>query len=235
MPASLPGSTLAQNLANPGTLGPTVIFDPLSGPKGSPLDVRVISAWGSVKTGTPVYTNDAANQTPSTGALSTGIGIGPNVRLGLTPDLPVLTPIAYSIFRAGYDDDFQPGQRQAYAAPPPPGNTSSNTVDSNRMYIGGGRMIANVGTLAADYGRPFVPSPYTAGVTLLAAGNGGLRDAGAGPAFTGFAMKMVSNTGTVAIANGGTVEGTFLNRAGVALQVAGSTFGVTNAASAAPA
>ena len=60
MPASLPGDTLANNLANP-TLGRMVTFDLLSGPKGSPLDVRKISYVGTV----PTYTNDAANQKPS--------------------------------------------------------------------------------------------------------------------------------------------------------------------------
>ena len=37
MPASLPGSTLAQNLANPSA-GLNINHDLLSGPKGSPFD-----------------------------------------------------------------------------------------------------------------------------------------------------------------------------------------------------
>src|SRR4249920_1886172 len=134
MPASLPGATPAENLANPSA-GAFVMFDPLSGPKNSPLDVRFISAWGTVKTGTPVYTNDAANQKPSTGALSTGIGYGANHIIGLTPDLPVLNPTQYAIFKAGFNDDMIPGNVQAFAAPPPPGNTTSNTDNSTRLYI----------------------------------------------------------------------------------------------------
>src|SRR4029077_18018587 len=105
MPASLPGSTAAENLANPRA-GIFVIFDPLSGPKGSPFDVRKIVSWGAVKTGTPDYENDAANQKPSTGALYTGIGIGPNHIIGLTPDLPVLNPAQWAIFKAGFNDDM---------------------------------------------------------------------------------------------------------------------------------
>src|SRR5262252_10904893 len=122
MPASLPGSTAAQNLANPGAVGQFVIFDPLSGPKGSPLDVRKIT-WSGY---TPTYTNDAANQTPSTGALSTGIGIGANMVIG--PTAPA------SIFAAGFNDNDIPGEVPTYAAPPPPGVVSSSAVNSTRMY-----------------------------------------------------------------------------------------------------
>lgn len=216
MPASLPGSTKAQNLANPSA-GQFVLLDPLSGPKGSPLDVRKIS----LATNTPTYTNDAANQTPSTGALSTGIGIGTNR----------LIPVG-GIFSSGYDDDFIPGQRQAYAAPPPKGNTSSNTVDSSKMYIGGGRMIVNPNA-ATQPGRRWTPSPYTAGVSILGAGNGGSRDAGAGPAFTGFEQKMVTAAG--AVANGVAIEGTWINRSGLAMVLGQSAFGSSSAASAVPA
>ena len=228
MPASLPGETLANNLANPSA-GPFVIMDPLSGPKGSPFDVKKISGWTG---GTPTYANDAANQTPSTGALSTGIGIGANHVIGLTPDLPVTSPNIWAIFRAGFDDDMQPGQRQAYSAPPPPGNTSSNTVDSTRMYIGGGRMIVNPNA-ATQPGRPFTPSPYTAGVTIVGAGGGSSRDAGTGPAYTGFPIKMVTAAGAVAI--GAAIEGTFINRSGVAMTTGQSAFGSNTAALAAPA
>jgi len=58
MPAALPGSTPAQNLANP-SLGQAIIFDALSGPKGSPLDK-----------------DNTGNA--STGGMCTGIGFGSN-------------------------------------------------------------------------------------------------------------------------------------------------------------
>lgn len=81
MPAGLPGSTSVQNAANP-SLGSFVIFDLLSGPKGSPKD-----------------TDQSGNA--STGALSTGIGFGSPPIIGLTaPD---------SIKAAGFSDDYTPG------------------------------------------------------------------------------------------------------------------------------
>jgi hypothetical protein len=56
MPAALPGSTLAENLANPSA-GASIYFDALSGPKASPFDKDI-----------------AGNA--STGALQTGLGFG---------------------------------------------------------------------------------------------------------------------------------------------------------------
>jgi glyoxylate carboligase len=80
---------------------------------------------------------------------------------------------------------------------------------------------------------PFVPSHYTAGVAIAGAGNGGSRDGGAGPAFTGFPMKMVTAAGAVAI--GAVVEAGFVNRANRALVANESVFGSDIAALAAPA
>jgi hypothetical protein len=198
-------------------------MDPLSGPMGSPFDTRKIS-YGAGQN-FPTYTPDGANQTPSTGGLSTGIGIGPNRVIGLTPDLPVASTPVYAIFRAGFNDDMVPGNKQTFTAPPPPGNTASNVDDSRMIYIGGGRSNANVNGIA-----PTVP--YTAGVALLGAGNGASRDAGAGPAFTGFPLKMVTAAGAVAI--GAAIEGTFINRSGAAMVLGQSAFGSSNTASAVP-
>lgn len=206
MAASLPGSTDAQNAANP-SLGAFVIFDPLSGPKGSPLGGRTL-AWDSDNH--PVYTADATNL--STGALSTGIGIG---------DTSVIGPTApASIFAAGFNDNDIPGEVPTYAAAPPPGVVASSAINSTRMYLGGGRSNAD-GT----------PNPYTAGIALAGAGNGGSRDGGTGPAFTGFFMKMVTATGTVA--NGAAIETGFTNRSGVSLASGQSCFGSSTAALAA--
>jgi hypothetical protein len=93
------------------------------------------------------------------------------------------------------------------------------------MYIGGGKSVITNGLS--------VPTPYTAGISILEAGNGGSRDAGAGPAFTGFQMKMVTATGTVA--NAGVVETGWVNRSGVTITTGQSIFGSDVAASAAPA
>lgn len=199
MPAALPGSTLAQNIANP-SLGPFVIFDLLSGPKGSPKDRDVDIAYNA----SPGSAGTASGNA-STGALSTGIGFGSPPVIGLTAPA--------SISAAGFDDDEVPGVTK-------PDNTAS--ANSTIMYIGGGRSNAD-GT----------PNPYTAGWGIGAAGQGGSRDAGAGPAFTGFTMKMVTAAAGVAV--GGVVETGYSNRSGVALLTGQSVFGSFGTASAAPA
>jgi hypothetical protein len=193
MPAGLPGATLAQN-SNP-TQGPLVIFDLLSGPKGSPFD------------------KDAAGNY-STGGLSTGIGYG-------SP--PVLDPISNSLVSnsllgirsAGFDDDDTPGQTKL---------DGTATTNSTYMYIGGGRSLANADATS---------NPYTAGYGIGAAGNGAARDAGAGPAFTGFPLKMVTATG--AVANAAAVETGFQNRSGLPMVSGQSVFGASTTASAAVA
>jgi hypothetical protein len=185
MPAALPGSTKAQNAANPSA-GQFVIMDPLSGPKGSPFD------------------KDTAGNA-STGALSTGIGFGANHVIG--PTAPA------SIKAAGFTDDYIP----AGSSPTP-----ANATDARYTYIGGGRSLANGN-----------PNPYTAGYQIAGAGNGGSRDGGAGPAFTGFPAKMVTAAG--AVANGAAIETGFTNRSGVAMAAGQSAFGSSNAANAAAA
>lgn len=149
MPAALPNATAAENAANPSAGNP-VLFDALSGPKGSPFDKD--------------QTGNA-----STGALSTGIGYGPETIFG--PTAPA------SIQAAGFDDNDTVGVTK-------PDNTAGNSA---MVYIGGGRSNADGS-----------PNPYTAGFGLCAAGNGGSRDGGAGPAFTGFGLKTVTATGSVA-------------------------------------
>lgn len=201
MPASLPGATLAQNVAGP-TQGRAVVFDPLSGPKGSPFD------------------RDQAGNC-STGALSTGIGYGPASPFIVAQGSDTA---AQAIAKASYTDDQIPGARSN-------GFGTQNTLLSRFMYVGGGRMVANADPVQ-KYQVPFVPSEYTAGIALCTAGNGAARDNGAGPAFTGASMKMVTATG--AVANGAAVETGFVNRSGVALVSGQSLFGVASAALAAP-
>ena len=185
MPAALPGSTTAENAANPSA-GRAVIFDLLSGPKGSPFD-------------------RAGSSQSSTGALSTGIGFG-------SP--PIIGPTApASIKAAGFTDDYIPGVSL-------PSGVSATT--SILMAIGGGRSLASG-----------VANPYTAGFGIGMAGQGGSRDAGAGPAFTGFKIKTVTATG--AVANGAAVETGWSNRSGVALTTGQSVFGSSTTASAAVA
>lgn len=199
MPAGLPGSTSAQNLANPSA-GPMVLYDLLSGPKGSPKERDVDIAYLALPNSAGTASGNA-----STGGLSTGIGFGSPPIIGLTAPA--------SILAAGFDDDETPGVTK-------PDGTAATT--SILMYIGGGRSNAD-GT----------PNPYTAGFGIGAAGNGGSRDAGAGPAFTGFSIKMVTATG--AVANGAAVETGFQNRSGIALTTGQSVFGSSTTASAAVA
>lgn len=144
----------------------------------------------------------------STGALSTGIGFGGSTLIG------------GSIPKAGFTDDYTPGVTK------PDGTASAN---STLMYIGGGKTSAT----GATVGRPFPPAPYTAGFGIGGAGNGGSRDAGAGPNFTGFVMKCV--TAAAGVATGAAIEAGFINRTGVAMLTGQSAFGSSNAASAVPA
>lgn len=189
MPAALPGDSNANNTGANPSAGRFVIFDLLSGPKGSPFDKDRATA--------PLATY------ASTGALSTGIGFGCQHIIG---------PVApQSIKDAGFTDDYTPGVTK------PDGTAAAN---STLMYIGGGKSNA----LGA-------PVPYVAGFGIGGAGNGGSRDAGAGPAFTGFLEKMV----TGAAANGAAIEAGWINRSGVATLAGQSAFGSSNAASAAPA
>lgn len=121
MPAGLPGSTPAQNAANP-SVGVAVLLDPLSGPKASPLDARKITGWGA--NNAPTYANDPANI--STGALCTGIGFGS------PPIIGAGTVKAKS--EGNFTDDYTPGQSLPSAA---------QAADASIMYIGGGRSNAD--------------------------------------------------------------------------------------------
>ena len=150
----------------------------------------------------------AAPNNFSTGALNTGIGFG-------SP--PIIGPTApASIKAAGFNDDYTPGVTL-------PGGTAA--TDARLTCIGGGKSTATVNGIA-----PTVP--YNA-QPLLGFGNGGSRDAGAGPAFTGYSLKTVTATAT--IANGAAVEAGFLNRSGVSITTGQSVFGSNPAASAAVA
>jgi hypothetical protein len=207
MPASLPGDTNTNNRTGNPAAGQPITFDLLSGPKGSPFD------------------KDAAGNA-STGALSTGIGFGAEVVIGLLP-LAQTGPTA--IAKAGFTDDYTPGASKL---------DGSAATDSRFMYIGGGKSSIVSGTGANGNGwsantKASVPAPYTAGFGIGGAGNSGSRDAGAGPAYTGFALKTV--TAAAGVAAGAAVETGFTNRAGVALTTGQSTFGSSTSASAAVA
>ena len=151
--------------------------------------------------GAPVYAADATNY--STGALCTGIGFNGN---------HILAPGTVKASGLGnFTDDYTPGITM------PDGTTAASLAVLTT--IGGGKSLAN-GT----------PDPYVA-QGLLGFGNGASRDAGAGPAFTGFVEKMVTATG--AVAEGAAIEAGWINRLGRALVTGESGFGSNNVASAA--
>lgn len=142
----------------------------------------------------------------STGALNTGIGFGCNHIIG--PTAP------QSIKDAGFNDDYTPGVTLP---------SGSAATLATLTCIGGGKSGAATNGIAAT-------SPYNV-QPLLGFGEGCSRDAGAGPAFTGFATKTVTATGTVA--NGAAIEANWLNRNPVSMTTTQSAFGSNNAASAA--
>lgn len=216
--AQVVGPTPAGNPSN----GKFVLMSPFSGPKGSPFDAMVYPP--SVSASVPgAKVADPTNF--STGGLNTGIGYGANP---VIPQQVGLT-IPLSIRAASFDDDYTPGMTF------PDGVTPA--TDSRFTAIGGGRNVIVNGTGANGNGYPAnekvsVPSMYNL-QPLLGFGAGGSRDAGAGPAFTGFPIKMVTAVG--AVADGAAIEAGFINRSGFAMVATQSAHGSSATASAAVA
>jgi len=198
----------AQSIANvdvPAS-GAAVNYSPFSGPQNSPFDARTIASYGTSPAYEYTWTNDTSNL--STGALNTGIGFGTT---------PIFDPTAPATIKAaGFNDDYTPGVTL-------PDGTAATT--SILTCIGGGKSTANDDGIA-----PTVP--YNA-QPLLNMGNGGARDAGVGPVYTGFAEKTVTASGTVAV--GAVVETGFVNRSNRSIVTGESVFGSATAASAAVA
>lgn len=195
--------------ANPAT-GKAVIMSPFSGPKGSPFDATMFHPTTGVKSQDP--------NNFSTGALSTGIGfglsVGPVINVS-TGSVPFTAPGA--IDNAGFTDDADPGIDLPSNIP---------AVDARLLAIGGGRSVITGGGatgLGISEPDPYDPQP------ILAFGAGASRDAGAGPAFTGFGTKMVTATG--AVADGAAIEAGWVNRTGKAMIATDSAFGSSTTAS----
>jgi hypothetical protein len=191
-----------------------------------------------------MYPSNGANYTTvpvantadhSTGGLSTGIGfestdngqLVAGVRTGdlivttggTTKGIPANGPGAIN----GFTDDYQPGITLPSGA--------SATL-ATMLAIGGGKSTITV--VAGDVAKGLsVVSPYNV-QPILDMGVGGSRDAGAGPAFTGFGMKSV--TATADVAQGAAIEAGFVNRtapaaSGIVLKNGSSAFGSATAAS----
>lgn len=138
----------------------------------------------------------------STGGLNTGIGFNGN---------HILAPGTVKASSEGnFTDDYTPGVSLPSA---------SAATGAILTAIGGGK--SDVSGVSV----PYAVQP------LLGFGNGASRDAGAGPAFTGFSEKMVTAPG--AVAEGAVIETGFVNRLGRALVTGESGFGNATAASAA--
>ena len=166
--------------------------------------------------GSPFDRDNVGNH--STGALSTGIGFGGNKVTNVsTGTSPFTAPQA--IKNAGFLDDYTPGVTM------PAGTAATLAILTT---IGGGKNTI-VGGGATGLGVS-TPAPYLV-QPLLGFGAGGSRDAGAGPAFTGFATKMVTAVG--AVAHGAVVETGFVNRSNTAMVATDSVFGSSTTASAA--
>lgn len=155
-------------------------------------------------TGSPFDADQSGNA--STGALNTGIGFGCNHVIGLAAP--------QSIKDAGFADDYTPGVTM-------PNGTAATLA--TLTCIGGGKSGAATNGIAAT--SPYAVQP------LLSFGEDGPRDAGAGPEFTGFGIKMVTAAG--AVAADAVIETGFVNRNTVALTTGQSTFGNSTTASAA--
>jgi hypothetical protein len=174
-------------------------------PAGNPSAGRfVLMDPFSGPKGSPLDKDGVNNQ--STGALSTGIGCGVNVVIN--------PPAPAAIIAAGFSAVFKPGTTM------PDG---SQAPDARLVAIGGGRSGPAANGIAPT--NPFNAQP------LLGFGNGGSRDAGAGPAFTGFPVTMCTAAADTAV--GGAIIAAFLNRGPGVLKAGYSTFGSgTNASPA---
>jgi len=223
--------------------GNSATFNPFSGPKGSPFDAKMYPSNGANYTTVPV----ANTLDHSTGGLSTGIGFEStdNGQLvagiqtnnlivttsGTTKGIPAGGPGALN----GFSDDYQPGITL------PSGASISNTVPTPPsqvpygaalLAIGGGQ--SKITVVNSDYAKGISNVvPYTLN-NILDMGVGGSRDAGAGPAFTGFGMKTV--VASADIAQGVAIEAGFVNRtapaaSGIVLKSGASAFGSATAAS----
>lgn len=224
MPAAGMQQTPGNSNANSAT-AKAVLMSPFSGPTNSPFDARTITGWAVDADNMPTYANDATNT--STGALNTGIGfgMGTGTVIGLANGE---ASAAAAIDNRGFTDDYQPGITLPSGA---------NATTAILTAIGGGKMAltqgnGNLGNGYPTNEYPSLPVPYVA-QPLLGFGNGGSRDAGAGPAFTGFGEKMVTAVGAVAV--GAAIEAGFVNRTypsgGPGMVATESAFGSSTTAS----
>jgi hypothetical protein len=204
------------------TNGNSATLSPFSGPKGSPFDALEYpkGTYQPIPSQRVAKTDDH-----STGALSTGIGFettdSGDLVAGLSGTLYTATNAA-SV--NSFSDNYIPGQTL------PSGSLATGAI---LTAIGGGRSTITAGA-GTDWSKGTSnPNPY-ASQPLLDMGLGGSRDAGAGPAFTGFSLKLV--TASAAVAQGAAIEAGWVNRtapaaSGISLKGGNHAFGSSTAAS----
>ena len=203
MPAGLPGSNYADNQGNPNK-GQSVLFDPASGPKGSPFDHKVITSWTPVAPsgagGMPILGAGSGDSVLSTGALSTGIGFGLNTEVPGGVDGVVgtgTTPVDLDS-TGNFSSQYIPGTSLPSLAA---------AGDARLLYIGGGKSDAAgvatpraVSQLCAAGGGRYLPSVVA----------GASRDGGTNQ---GFGTKLVIATGATAF--GAAIVAGFTNRSSI--------------------
>lgn len=203
--------------------GNSASFSPFSGPKGSPFDAKTYDP--TVYTPNPSTGKIANTADHSTGALCTGIGFES------TDSGQLVAGIGNPLYSAAipasvnnFSDSYVPGQTLP---------SGSAAPDARLLAIGGGKSVITPGP-GTDYSIGVsTPVPYVS-QPILDMGVGGSRDAGAGPAFTGFGMKLV--TAAADVAQGAVIETGFVNRtapaaSGIVLKSGNNAFGSATAAS----
>lgn len=199
--------------------GNSATLSPFSGPKGSPFDAKMYPANVYQPKPSDLVANTADH---STGALCTGIGFETSDSGQLVAGFQGKYDKAVASSVNCFTDDYIPGQTL------PGGTLATGAI---LTAIGGGRSTANGSGVTGL--TPGVANPY-ASQPILDMGYGGSRDAGAGPAFTGFSMKSV--TASADIAQGAAIETGFINRtapaaSGIVLKTGNNAFGSSTAAS----
>lgn len=189
----------AQNMAGPLTV-----------PSNPSAGKAVIMSPFSGPKGSPFDRDTAGNN--STGAMSTGIGFGLNIGpvVNISNDTSPATA-AQALKDRGLALGVVPGNVM------PNGTTAP---DARLLAIGGGRNFAT--NLGIGLNFPYAVQP------ILAFGAGASRDAGAGPAFTGFNISAQTAVGTVA---DGAAIVTYINRTGLTMQATESAYGQSPTAS----
>jgi hypothetical protein len=209
MPASFPGSNAADNAGNPNK-GPSVLFDPASGPKGSLFDAKVITSW-NYATGMPVLGAASGEAWLSTGGLSTGIGFGLSAKTptGITGVVGTGTTPVDLDDTGNFSSQYIPGTSLPSLAA---------AADARLLYIGGGKSDA----LGVSTPRAVSQLCEGGGGTYIGPVAGASRDGGTNQ---GFGMKLVIAGSDITF--GSAIQTGFVNRMAYENDITGEQVGLT--------